>query len=247
MDLSPLIQRLIAGGAPLSGAEAEALGHALAQSSPGGGAGAGAGGGAAALCPLQLSSLLSLLARDDEAAAASAGAAAGGYTSAQLVGLARALRAAARRVPLAGAAAPLVDIVGTGGDGSNSVNISTGAAILAAAAGATVAKHGSVGASSRSGAADCLASLGVAHCGPAAAARCLADERLAFLFAPLYHPALAAAAPVRRALRARTIFNLLVRRRVAGGERAQTPAAAATARRRRPRAFPPPLARRARC
>ena len=208
MNLAPIIARLLSGGETLTGGEAEALGCALAAAAAAGGAAASppAPAEAPGLCQLQLSALLVLLAREER------------YTAAQLTGLARALRAAALVVPGEAAAAapaaasaqpPLVDIVGTGGDGAHSVNISTCAAVVAAACGARVAKHGSVGATSRCGAADVLAALGVPHVGPAGAAACLARARLAFLYAPLFHPALAAAAPVRRALRCRTIFNLL--------------------------------------
>ena len=218
MDLAPIIARLVAGGGSLTEEEAAALGAALAATVP---ASAPISHSstigaqikpAAILCPLQLSALLALLSRSDEAAAARGDTSpeGGSYTSASLVGLARSLRKAAL-VPDCGQPLPdaLVDIVGTGGDGSSSVNISTGAAILASSAGAAIAKHGSIGASSRSGAADALAALGVPHLPPAAAGACLVTQRLAFLFAPLYHPALAAAAPVRRALRCRTLFNLL--------------------------------------
>ena len=96
---------------------------------------------------------------------------------------------------------PLVDIVGTGGDGHNTVNISTAAAVLASACGAIVAKHGSLSSSSLSGAADVLSALGVAMLQPHDIPACLAAAGLAFMFAPLHHPGLRAAVPVRRALK----------------------------------------------
>ena len=103
-----------------------------------------------------------------------------------------------------------VDIVGTGGDGIGSVNISTGATVIAAAAGARVAKHGNRSVSSLCGAADVVEALGVAHdVGPAGVVPVLDAAGVAFMFAPVFHPAMAVVAPVRRALRVRTAFNLL--------------------------------------
>jgi len=99
--------------------------------------------------------------------------------------------------------------VGTGGDGHNTVNISTSAAILAAAAGAKVAKHGSVSVSSRSGSADVLKSLGIAMLPAGGIGQCIAQCGMAFMFAPLFHPAMSQVAPVRRALKIRTVFNIL--------------------------------------
>lgn len=99
--------------------------------------------------------------------------------------------------------------MGTGGDGHNTVNISTSAAILAAAAGARVAKHGSVSVSSRSGSADVLSSLGIAMLPAASIGPCIARCGMAFMFAPLFHPAMSQVAPVRRALKIRTVFNIL--------------------------------------
>ena len=125
-----------------------------------------------------------------------------------LVGFARAMRAAGARVAPPGGRA-VQEIVGTGGDGQDTMNISTAAAVLTAACGVPVAKHGSVSASSRSGAADVLAALGVAHLPPSAIPACLERCGLAFMFAPLFHPAMRAVAPVRRALRVRTLFNAL--------------------------------------
>jgi anthranilate phosphoribosyltransferase len=103
-----------------------------------------------------------------------------------------------------------VDIVGTGGDGSGSLNISTGSALLAAACGLSVVKHGNRSISSRSGSADALASLGLPMpLDEHAAARCLEQTGFTFLFAPHYHPAMKHIAPVRQALGVRTIFNVL--------------------------------------
>ncbi|TAK50056.1 MAG: anthranilate phosphoribosyltransferase [Xanthobacteraceae bacterium] len=103
-----------------------------------------------------------------------------------------------------------VDIVGTGGDGSGSVNVSTCAAFIAAGAGVTVAKHGNRALSSRSGAADVLAALGVRiELSPDAISRCIRDTGLGFMFAPAHHPAMKNVGPTRVELATRTIFNLL--------------------------------------
>ncbi|MGA2672393.1 MAG: anthranilate phosphoribosyltransferase [Terracidiphilus sp.] len=103
----------------------------------------------------------------------------------------------------------LVDVVGTGGGGPLTFNISSGAALVAAAAGAKVAKHGNRAVTSLCGAADVLEALGVPIAlGPELAAECLRETGFMFLFAPLYHPAMKAVGPLRRALGFRTIFNL---------------------------------------
>ncbi|MCB0098036.1 MAG: anthranilate phosphoribosyltransferase, partial [Caldilineaceae bacterium] len=101
-------------------------------------------------------------------------------------------------------------VVGTGGDGSHSFNISTTAAFVVAGAGYKVAKHGNVGVSSKSGAADVLAALGV-HTRLTAeqAADCIEEVGMAFLFAPAFHPAMRHAIMPRRQLAARTVFNIL--------------------------------------
>jgi len=104
----------------------------------------------------------------------------------------------------------LVDIVGTGGDGSHTFNISTCSMFVAAACGARVSKHGNRGVSSKSGSADVLEALGVPMTlAPAAIARCIADTGIGFMFAPNHHPAMKNVAPVRRELGVRTIFNIL--------------------------------------
>jgi anthranilate phosphoribosyltransferase len=104
----------------------------------------------------------------------------------------------------------LLDVVGTGGDGSHSINISTLSAIVAAACGARVAKHGNRAASSICGAADVLEALGVKiDLPPAGVTRCVSDVGIAFLFAPLFHPSFRYAGVPRRELGVRTVFNVL--------------------------------------
>lgn len=104
----------------------------------------------------------------------------------------------------------VVDVVGTGGDGSNSVNISTMAALVVAAAGAPVIKHGNRAASSAAGSADVLESIGVAIEIPAdRVAACAREAGIGFCFAPAFHPALRFAGPTRRELKVPTVFNIL--------------------------------------
>jgi anthranilate phosphoribosyltransferase len=104
----------------------------------------------------------------------------------------------------------LVDIVGTGGDGSHTFNISTCAMFVAAACGARVSKHGNRSVSSKSGSADVLEALGVPlNLAPAAISRSIADTGIGFMFAPNHHPAMKNVAPVRKELGVRTIFNIL--------------------------------------
>ena len=105
---------------------------------------------------------------------------------------------------------PVVDVVGTGGDRSGTFNISTASAIVVAGAGVPVAKHGNRAASSNCGSADVLEALGVTiDLDAAGVESCLADVGVAFLFAPMFHPAMAHAGPVRRELRVPTVFNFL--------------------------------------
>jgi anthranilate phosphoribosyltransferase len=138
-----------------------------------------------------------------------AGLRAKGETAAEIRGFATAMRELALH-PAIPAGAPTVDTVGTGGDGSGSLNLSTGAGLLAAACGARVVKHGNRSISSRSGSADLLESLGMPlPLGGDAAVACLQATGFTFLFAPAYHPAMKAIMPVRTALGVRTVFNLL--------------------------------------
>jgi anthranilate phosphoribosyltransferase len=130
-----------------------------------------------------------------------------GVSVAELSGLARAMLAHATPIHVPG---HVVDLVGTGGDGAQSVNISTMATIVAAAAGARMVKHGARAASSACGAADVLEALGVViGLPPAASAELAAELGVAFLFAPLYHPALRHAGPTRSELGVPTVFNFL--------------------------------------
>lgn len=131
-----------------------------------------------------------------------------GETIAEITGAADALLAAAKAFPASGAG--VIDIVGTGGDGYNTINISTTSCFVAAAAGAKVAKHGNRGVSSKSGASDLLSALGInLTMAPETAAKCLQDLDISFLFAPHYHGGVRYAVPVRQALKTRTIFNVL--------------------------------------
>ncbi len=134
---------------------------------------------------------------------------ANGVMSEEVRGFARAMRSLARR-PMIPAGAPVADVVGTGGDGSHTFNLSTGSALLAAACGVRIVKHGNRSVSSRSGSADVLEHLGLRlPLDESEAGRCLEATGFTFLFAPHYHPAMKAVAPVRAALGIRTVFNLL--------------------------------------
>jgi len=179
-ELSALLDRLLAGSA-LTEDEAHGLMHRFA---------------AGELDPALAGAFL-------------AGLRAKGETAAELRGFATAMRELALH-PAIPDGPPAVDTVGTGGDGSGSLNLSTGAGLLAAACGVRVVKHGNRSVSSRSGSADLLECLGVPlplH-EPEAVA-CLAATNFTFLFAPAYHPAMKAVMSVRGAMGVRTVFNML--------------------------------------
>ncbi|MFI4969831.1 MAG: anthranilate phosphoribosyltransferase [Lysobacterales bacterium] len=130
-------------------------------------------------------------------------------TIGEITGAARVMRELAARVDV-GSPPNFVDIVGTGGDGAHSFNISTAAMFVAAAAGARVAKHGNRSVSSKSGSADVLEELGaVIDLDAAQVARCFAETGIGFMFAPNHHPAMKVVAPVRKEMGVRTIFNIL--------------------------------------
>src|SRR5579863_1498824 len=132
-----------------------------------------------------------------------------GVTADEVRGFAGAMRELALKPALA-AGADAIDIVGTGGDASGSLNLSTGAALLAAACSLPVVKHGNRSISSRSGSADLIEALGFTlPLDESRAARCFAATGFTFLFAPYFHPAMKAVAPIRAALGIRTVFNLL--------------------------------------
>lgn len=127
-------------------------------------------------------------------------------TSIEIAAAARAMRA--RMIPVA-APAGAIDVCGTGGDGSHSLNVSTAVAIVVAACGVPVAKHGNRAASSKAGSSDTLEALGLdLDRASATAERSLADIGIGFLFAQKYHPALGRLAPIRKSIGRRTVFNL---------------------------------------
>ncbi len=130
-----------------------------------------------------------------------------GETAEEIAGLARVMREKATRVTAPG---PLLDVVGTGGDGLNTFNISTAAALVAAGAGVRVAKHGNRAATSRCGAADVLEKLGVKiDLSATQVQECIATTGIGFMFATNFHPAMKYAAGPRREIGIRTVFNIL--------------------------------------
>ncbi len=177
------LKRIVEGKETLTRGEASALFHSILTEQP---------------AELQVAALLGALAGRGE-------------TPAEIAGFVDVLRAHATPLPLTDAErASLVDTCGTGGDHSGTFNISTAAALVAAAAGATVAKHGNRAVTSQSGSADVLEALGVpVDLTPSQAADALRRSRFAFLHAPSHHPLMRAAMPVRRAIGVRTVFNLL--------------------------------------
>jgi anthranilate phosphoribosyltransferase len=132
-----------------------------------------------------------------------------GETVTEIAAAAQVMRELATKVPL-GVDEHLIDTCGTGGDGAHTFNISTASAIVAAAAGAKVAKHGGRSVSSTCGSADVLEALGVnVNLTPDQVAQCVQEIGVGFMFAPNHHSAMRFAAPVRRELGVRTLFNLL--------------------------------------
>jgi len=130
-----------------------------------------------------------------------------GETAQEIAGMAQVMRRKALRVSTDLA---VVDTCGTGGDGSGTFNVSTAAAFVVAAAGQPVAKHGNRGMTSKCGSADVLEALGAnITLGPDAVARCIEQTGFGFMFAPAYHPAMKFAAPLRREIGIRTVFNIL--------------------------------------
>jgi anthranilate phosphoribosyltransferase len=143
-----------------------------------------------------------------------------GETADEIAGCAEAMRE--HVLPVRPVRSDLVDTAGTGGDGGKTFNISTAAALVAAAAGAGVAKHGNRSVSSQSGSADVLEALGFSlELTPERIARSVDELGFGFMFAPLHHPAMRHAAPVRRELAARTVFNVLGPLTNPAGARAQ--------------------------
>ena len=130
-----------------------------------------------------------------------------GETPEEIAGLAEVMREAATRVD---AGEDVVDVVGTGGDGAGTFNISTLSALLVASAGGRVAKHGNRSVTSQCGAADFLEAIGIAiDLNPRGVAQCVAETGFGFMFAPAYHPALGHATATRREIGVRTVFNIL--------------------------------------
>lgn len=131
-----------------------------------------------------------------------------GEAVSEIVGAARAMRACSVRIQVH--APKILDTCGTGGDGLGTFNVSTAVAVVAAATGVTIAKHGNRAVSSSSGSADVLAAAGLAiDLKPDSVRRCIEETGIGFLFAPSHHPAMRHAAPVRKEIGTRTLFNLL--------------------------------------
>jgi len=157
-----------------------------------------------------MSEILSGDATDAQIAAFGVALRAKGETAAELAALVRTMLDFAEHVDLTDLGVPLVDTCGTGGDGAGTVNVSTMAAIVTAASGARVAKHGGRAASSKCGSVDVLESLGVViDLGPEGVSRCVREVGIGFCFAQRFHPAMRFAAPVRRELGTPTTFNFL--------------------------------------
>ena len=181
MSLKPYIETLIAGLRPLTSTETyNAFSLILSDSSTN---------------PCQIASLLTLLRARRE-------------TPQEIAGMVRAMNDACHAVDCGDK--KLLDIVGTGGDGADTINISTASVVLAAACGCVVAKAGNRSVSSACGSADVLEALGVkVDLNPSQVAECVEECGIAFLFAPVNHPAMKAVAPVRKQLGVRTCFNIL--------------------------------------
>jgi anthranilate phosphoribosyltransferase len=183
MPLQPYLKRIIEGHETLSRTEASGLLHTILRGEA---------------TDLELAALLSSLATRGEAPA-------------EIAGFVDTMREAATTIPLSDAERSiLTDTCGTGADASGTFNISTAAALVAAAAGATVAKHGNRAVTSMCGSADVLEALGIpVGLSPAEGAASLRKHRFAFFHAPALHPAMKTVMPVRRALGIRTIFHLV--------------------------------------
>lgn len=178
-SLKPYIETLIEGKRSLTSEETEAAFTAILQGAD----------------EVQVGSLLTLLRARQE-------------SPAEVAGMVRAMNAACNAVKLDNL--KLLDIVGTGGDGADTINISTASVVLAAAAGCIVAKAGNRSVSSRCGSADVLEALGVkVDLTPDQVKACVDAVRIAFMFAPVNHPAMRFVAPVRQKLGVRTCFNIL--------------------------------------
>ena len=132
-----------------------------------------------------------------------------GETVEEIAGMARVMRDKALHVPIPDGVSPM-DTCGTGGDGAGTFNVSTTAALVVAACGQPVAKHGNRAATSRCGSADVLEALGVKiELKPEQVARCVTEAGFGFMFAPAYHPAMKHVGPTRREIGIRTVFNIL--------------------------------------